>query len=726
MSLYDAWENRPAQLEEINQVLYNHQDFDEWECFDTKLLCDQYSELKWNEYKDLRYDFLIVTRQEDTVNNISNYTFTVRNTLWNGDFSISKSMSTDPIDGTATATYQEPNKLLVQLTGKDRNNFRVCFRMTQQGEDRTYSNIRIYNTDSYTEQYDDTNIFHKGVVYDTISKKGINGVIVSLQPCDKSGTLLSSGLKENSSQTSNDLYKGEPLAIPTGSSQIAGVYNLQYSSVDNPGTYYVLLTAKHTYKNKYDNTMVTSKTTKIVQVQKTQSKKRIIEWNENDLKDIHKGSIHKYTINVSIENQWLKKDSKFINTLDGQLADITINYKDRDSAHVSSVIKDGKIVFDANYRKYYWDVSSIDILLPESNGYPAVVSSHNVSHVYCKCDKYSDLKYELADSRGADYILLYPQLYDSKGGTLMIRRDQTIAGMTDNTNWTTLEGQNANIIVIEKGRGIDSFVNVNIYGIKFQRGNNAIFQDKYTSLNLKRCYFTGNYNKDYVAQGTCIKQYNKDDNLRTAGNAYTLSLTDCFFYNNYGNCIHSLGNTKVTGCLFKTTYYKCLIQPEPKVINVESGKTTFTNNRVYIKIPKLFPMNHSYAKALTYIGQYGTFNGVGASQLHNDNTLPLYGKYLNQCYTYAQYYYPYDSVKTNIVCSPLPGHEREATGHGSYHVDWIYRDGYQLTRLSNGMGNTHDPWTTNELSIPINYGVYDNTKNEFRPSYDPNELNRTK
>jgi hypothetical protein len=61
-------------------------------------------------------------------------------------------------------------------------------------------------------------------------------------------------------------------------------------------------------------------------------------------------------------------------------------------------------------------------------------------------------------------------------------------------------------------------------------------------------------------------------------------------------------------------------------------------------------------------------------------TLPLYGEYDNRAYTYSIYYYPYDNVKTEIVCSPRRGYERKATGHGSSYKNWIYYDGYYFVR----------------------------------------------
>ena len=51
----------------------------------------------------------------------------------------------------------------------------------------------------------------------------------------------------------------------------------------------------------------------------------------------------------------------------------------------------------------------------------------------------------------------------------------------------------------------------------------------------------------------------------------------------------------------------------------------------------------------------------------------------------------------------------------------MYYDGYYFLRWENGRnrGNTYNPWTTEELKVPDNLGIYNETTKKFIGNYDP-------
>ena len=90
-----------AQLEHINQVIYNNQNYEYWEVFDTQYLLKEtgssYGTFNTNDPKsseitknvvDVRYNSLIVNINTSSYSDAYLYTFQVYNELWDGQYKI--------------------------------------------------------------------------------------------------------------------------------------------------------------------------------------------------------------------------------------------------------------------------------------------------------------------------------------------------------------------------------------------------------------------------------------------------------------------------------------------------------------------------------------------------------------------------------------------------------------------------------------------------------------
>lgn len=710
-------ENPPAQVEHINQIIYNTRGYDDWFCFDTAYLLEQYpnfgiynktnpgkSKIQRN-CKDIRYNFIILNIK--ITPNYVQYQFDVRNTLWDGNYKISRSMNPGkyhtPGSIIVTTKDDDPNILIVTCSDtSDMGDIRVCFHLSQIGEGRVLNKSTLeIETDSMYEDPYSSSIKHPGKVYINFREgsKEQRGLCpdahVTLQPCDAWGNVISDGLIRE-----------------RGTTNKFGIFNMIYSKVSRPGTYYALLTA--TYED-----LVTST---IVKVTKYQDLHREVI-TSGPIKGVIKGSIHTFNIHLGLINRYGKYDSKKDSLLDGTTAQVTfITAGGVKRTQTCIANSNGYIHPRISYRKYYEPVSTLRITLPSTKEFPSISKDITVYHVWYIAKSYEDIRTECADNNGTDYIIVPPKVFKRNGDVIKITRDMTITG-AKGTPRATLDGNGKRVIELAQGYGKDAKTSLHIQGLGIINGNNGIYMNEFSKLEVNNCYFTNNTHDSIHYKGSCIYNIHKEETI-TRNGYFEMDIHDNYFENNHGNDIHSLGNTTITHNFFKCTSHKYTQQPEPKIVNVSNGQTIYKYNKSYINTgPEPKKTNSSYAKALAWIGKGATFNNRGGHALYGDMTLPLYGSpWYNQAYTYSVYYYPYENVRTNIVCSPRSGYERKATGHASYVKRWVFYDGYHFYRWNNGRnkGNTYDPWTKSELTFPSETGVFDLKTMEFiSEAYEP-------
>ena len=779
-------ENDFAQLEHINQIIANNLHHESWDCFDTTELLKQYPHLGTinttditrsfinipdgvrgvrgevvNEHHQIRYNSFIVTIKhywelnENGVNTeYTKYTFEIRNSLWDGNYKLFKSYKTadgkfqafSDAEKKVTIGYDDKtneknsNLIIIRLSGPDRNRIRVCFHMTMAGQDRQVlvENLQLIldNGVDFTHKFDQK-VTESGKVA-LNNGKNANNVTVTIRPCDKTGKPIA---------FTPDTVG--PYIQPDQAFDVSSEFTLTYSETSVPGDYYCLMEAYSNINN------IKAADSKIIHVHKVQDEKLVIDWgDENNYKNVYKGSKHTFTVYFNIMDEY-NVESNNKKKMIGTPVNFTFIERGRNkrTTYSAQIKKDSKGKYYASttisYRKYYEEYSYLEVEVSSAYGLGRVMDEKVVKHPWFIAHNYTELLGQMylvnsngkyVDSKGnilnggddvtqaqlndngTDWIFLEPKKYDVTK-PFKIVRELTLAGLTGKTHCILDGGNTRNIIeTYTHSPSQKNKLRVNLVGLSFQNAQKAIHSGAGTRLLIERCYFTGNYNTAEHEKG-CSVYIPDDDYSNKHPELWDTEIRNSYFKNNRGNEFQSVGTSRMNGNLFVTTSASFLQQPEVKVVSVRAGSVEYKNNTSYINSGnKAMPSNHSCAKALAYVDRDATFNGKGPKQLQKDMSLPLYGKWGNKAYTYAIYYYPYENVRTEIVCSPRRGHEREATGHRSSIEDWTFYDGYYFVRWNKGRnkGNTRDPWTKEELAIPDNLGIYENKKDgKFITNYDP-------
>ncbi|WP_455644814.1 hypothetical protein [Methanosphaera sp.] len=706
-----------AQIEHINQIIVNNLQHDSWDCFDTALLLKQFpgfgtynssnpkESVITENIVDLRYNSLLVNITTST--SATEYTFSVRNTLWDGTYRITHSKNDSSEEdvtftkGRVTIVKIDENTIKVRITGTNHNSMRICFHMNQTAKNRSIatSSLAIQNENEYTDQYDKS-FKHQGTIVDENGNTWGEGVKITLSACNSAGLSTDDGLPDASATTNSD-----------------GVYILDYGVVAQPGEYYCKITA--TYSNL--------EVSKIIKVNKIQENRRGIDWGDAaQYKGVWKGVRKTFAIKLIMYNKYNVHDTNLDSKLHGSRVTVTLINTTTNAQESQTCIVNNKgyIYPIINYRRYYEDFSKIRVSMSANSEFDSFNEEHMVTHEYCTVNNFTTLNSRISDEDGPDWIMLSPTTFKptSDVSSISITRDITLCGISG-TNPVTINGIDTyNPFIVDNSEAEeDNRVKFRLIGLTIQNCNPAIKVNEGSALTIDKCVFKGNFNTASQQKGCCIYPKITDYTLKHHA-LFQAHIQNSVFYNNVGNEISSIGETHIDNNLFKTDKAQYLKQPEPKVVSVEAGEVTYKHNKSHIKIlDKEMSSNHSYAKALTYVRKGAKFNGKGPAQLYGDMTLPIYGSpWYNEAYTYAIYYYPYIANPTKIVCSPRKGYERRATGHGSSAKRWIFYDGYNFIRRSKGNGNVFDPWTSTELAVPRNTGLYNETVNEFTDkSYDP-------
>lgn len=717
-------ENNPAHVEHINQIIYNNKEFDMWYCFDTAELLRQhpkfgrydsnnpgYSKITTNVI-DVRYDFLLV----NIINKGSHYVyrFDVRNTLWDGKYRISHSMRPDePHQGVVvTKDSEDPNILEINIDSHnlDQADLRVCFHMTQKADSRSIDdNCIIINNESYYSDPCSQNVKHKGHVYisgttcvDTYdSLTPCPNCNIKLEPCDVNGNIINGGLLKQEDLSNN---KGE--------------YNITYSKVKKPGDYYVKLTA---FKEVgVNNTLLTA--TQIVKVNKYQDCK--IGVDLDNIGRVYKGEKHLFTINCGLENKLGVIDPDRVNEIKGLTASITVKFAGTSQTCSCTIDEKGQISGRINFRHYYGDTAELSVTIPDQGEFPQSSAKKTIKLDWYYADTPKDIIDTCKDENATDFIMIKAKDYDMSTDRVVINRDMTLCGV-QGKNWATLIGRGTNqnntnsILSIRGGNSPDGKVQVHLVGLKFKNGNNAIYMYENTDLRCYYCYFLNNMHPSLNNKGSSIFNV-VNERTKKESKHFKNIIDSCYFYNNFGNEICVCGNTNITNCLFVTNEANKLVNPEPKVLEIYNGATTYKNNKSHIKVySTVYTKNHAWAKLLCYVGERGSFNGATCNMLQKPNTLPVFGeKWGNQAYTYALYYYPHFGINHNISATPHRGRERTSTGHVGYRSKpymFAQPDGYNLIRYYGKRSgtNTYDPWTKKELAMPGNLAIFDSKTGAF-------------
>ena len=730
-----------AQIEHINQIIHNNSKHYSWDCFDTKYLIKEYDNLLSKLYTststinskrigtynksnpgqskltknvvDVRYNSFIVNITK--LDNGYRYEFEIRNSLWDGGYKVTKSKNNSSDEDEYYAeenvivsrNKNNENSVIFTITGEDSDRARICFRMNMNGNGRNIqtTTLIIHNPREYTHQFDKT-VCEEGYIK-TENGKPVAGVTVSITPVNSTGTPITKGIEPKTAVTDKN-----------------GRFVMCYSKVDVPGDYYVLMKVE-------DGAYDTSTASQIIHIRKVQKQSILIDWgDETQYQNVYKGSIKTYTIKVGVKNEYGIHDTEADEKLKGLNIDVTwIGIGDKrhtQTCTVQKITENGASYYaikpTCSYRKYYENQSRLEINVPLFNNYGGISKQRIVRHAWYIAENFNQITSECENVNGADWIFLKPITYN-RTKTITITREITIAGMMGKTH-CQIDGNNNPIFKINNQYAeTDNYMRVNLLGLKLYNAECAINSETGCRLLVDRCYFTNNKHTSQHHRGCSIFMPVTDKTV-AQNRLWKTEVRHSYFHNNRGNEIQSIGNTYIHHSLFTTDAKEYLQQPEVKVVAVRAGTVSYRNNKSHIRIPftslkDSLHSNHCYAKALAYVDKTAKFNGAGPSQLRRDNSLPLFGNpYNNEAYTYACYYYPHD-VHDYIVCSPVRGKERRATGHASSAKNWVFYDGYDFVRWRWGGWNNKHPWSDNELKVPDNLGIYDEVKGTFIEEYDP-------
>ncbi|RAP49429.1 MAG: hypothetical protein BZ138_07720 [Methanosphaera sp. rholeuAM270] len=609
--------------------------------------------------------------------------------------------------------------------------------MAGAGRDILTTNLelKLESGDKYIHQFDKT-VYEEGKVSLNNGSPAKN-VTVSIIPCNNAGRAIT--------------YDKNKIGAYIPAHEITGVkssFKMPYGPTSVPGEYYCLMEAKSTINN------VKPSQKKIIMVVKEQNEKAVIDWgDENQYKNVYKGCKYKYHINFKIQNK-LGVDAEDSSKLKGLPVNFTFIHTGGKRETTSTTIEvdsEGKCYAEAiiSYRGYYNDNSYLEVELDEIQGYGMVKGQKLITHPWYFAKTYNDLlgQFYLVNSSGeyvnekgvkigngnnvsqavpndfgCDWIFLENGKHNISK-TLYINRNVTIASPSG-TGHSILDG-NGSLNII-KTQSIDpsssNLMKVNLIGLSFQHGECAINSGEGTRLLLERCYFTENQNNNQHHKGSSVFVADNDYNINHRGNWKT-EIRNCYFKNNKGNEIQIVGDVRVVNSLFVTVESKWLQQPEVKVISILAGNATYENNKSYINAGKKNMIsNHSWAKALCYIGEKATFNGKGPAELNYYDKLPVFGNpWNNECYTYAIYWYDY-GYNTTLCCCPKKGLERRCTAHVTSKRRFAWADGEKFPYWYNGRNgdiNNYDPWKSSEIAIPSDIGIYNKSVGKFVDEYDP-------
>lgn len=709
------------QLEEINQVIYNFTKkgfYDIAEISTAKILAKFPS---WGQgkkftkkFNNLRYDFTLVSMNYDT--DVYTWTFKIVNTLWTGGWTLLNSDRTPyDKDFNSLTTNLQGDTLILQ--GKNLYDFILRLEMNNDNISRKIivDNYGFEGEYKYTHQFDSV-ITEYAVLKDLKKGTYVDNATVKFIPLNEVGEKV----------TTNN---GDYLKPYTGINKRNGRYAINYSKVNNVGTYFGRLEA-------YVGGVLVAQ--QPVTVEKIQQYEREVDPTREintDLKNmwIYKGSIKKFRVKIDTHNNYNYAENK---NKEDAVVNIyhTYDIADNDPLQHSTIQKmhtevisttadaDGYFEFELSSRSCYVDKSYITISLPATDTFDAYSTDKiYLTHKWRVASDFEDLKAECESERGADVIVLNNKTYTATqdAHTINIGRGnhnkQYIIG-EKGRGWSTLDENHYDNCFRLKDKG-DTKNFLYLRGIKITNSECAVYQENNTYLDIVSCVFTYNRFVKENYQGAVVFQADK---------ATVLNVTNSYFENNYANCITGRGNVILDSNLFKITDVQYTYQPEPFVLEQYDGNGTLKNNQIYVNTslswdsngkPKvsMYTKNRSYAKISVWVGDKAVVNGKRRQELTKDNSMNFFdAPYNNKAYIFSAYYYPYDNVRTFIVASTPNSRINRATGHAVYGTNWAFKDGYNLVRESSKNYNTYNPFVkfvngqkivSPQIQVPTSGGI---------------------
>ena len=234
---------------------------------------------------------------------------------------------------------------------------------------------------------------------------------------------------------------------------------------------------------------------------------------------------------------------------------------------------------------------------------------------------------------------------------------------------------NGNSIILSDG------VKVTFDNINFVNGDTTIVQSKNTDLTLNNCTFTNCQSTKYDNLGSCI-YCDIDANSLEIVDEFKTILNNCIFIDNH-NCILHGGQLIVNNCKLHNTDTEYLEEFNSAFLYQMDGNANIYNSIFDIDYTSdNLCSNHlsvGFAQCIVRCGLSAYINGVNATTLSNNNSLPFFKyPYNNQSHIFCKYYYP--QIDACVFTSPTFTNEDKSICYCVTDKDFVFKENVQITR----------------------------------------------
>lgn len=237
---------------------------------------------------------------------------------------------------------------------------------------------------------------------------------------------------------------------------------------------------------------------------------------------------------------------------------------------------------------------------------------------------------------------------------------------------------------------LDEGVKVIIEGrLVLQNGNPCFHQNRNSSLTVSNVRFETCDSP--VGLGSVVSCDIDLDSLDITDDFYT-ELTNCTFLSNKGCSILHGGELIVDNCKMLHGSYILLNKHYPAFLYQVDGECSIKNSVFDIDYDddRLCSNNETigFAQCLIECGETAIVNGANYSDLSRDNSLPFFdSQYNNRSHVFAKYYHT--EAETCVFTSPKPNYEDKCVCYCVSGVDWVFKQGVQVTRADSNNENTN-------------------------------------
>lgn len=671
------------QLEDVNQTLYNYARdlFDRWYSVNIPYLLRTTG--LTGDFSDVRYDFVLVSREGDK------WTLEICNTFWTGNWKVIDEDG-NLVNNDVAVDYYDVHGDEVMFYGSNLENYKIYFQLAPFDVGRSISSNPIYferNGYNVTTQFSTTT----NQVVKIIDKNGnpVEGATVKLVPLTELNKPIPSTLETSTGYN----YLKSSYGI-TGSD---GTCKIRLEKTPRPINQKCVLTATfegetaHTFLNnariqQYTRQLAISDTesgiTSLDDLWMYKGEIKTFHFKVNPINKYGFGYVDK-AVNSSVDiYHTYDENQNTPNTQNNVQKLVTKRYTVRTDSN-------GEFTFKLNGRGFYADTSSIKIVLPETDKYESLISdTFTVKHHWFYANDYEHLRSECEKTDGCDAIILRNRRYDRHDNHyIKIKRKQYIIGEKGSEYPTLNSNHYKDLFMVTRGKGTDKELlnELTLLQVKIINTNNTIQQWEYTNVNLIGCVFENCMGQVNPYQGAIVYQKNKE---------CSTNVQHCYFVNNFCNCIVGRGKVFIQSSLFKITDTKYTPKQEPIIVNQFDGEAILQNNMLYMnssmeysdgkKIIKSVPDVVSNDKMSVYCGSTATINGKNIYELEADNSLNFFDEpYNNRAFLFSIYYDYYSNIKNvTVACARDEIHIDNCTAHGIEGSDTLYKDGYMLVRES--------------------------------------------